>query len=103
MLETQRDLGNVVGEAQDLRVWAGCIAALGEEEAAEGVLRDVIGRAEKCGRPLLAAQAERDLARLVQRIGRLEEAGELAKCARDRFNALGAEAEARRLEDIISS
>ncbi len=101
VLEKERELGNVVGEAQDLRVWAGCLARLGEEQRAEDVLRDVIERAEERGRPLLVAQAERDLARLTQKVGRVEEASVLARSARDRFDTLGAEAEARKLEDLL--
>ncbi len=101
VLETEREIGNDLGETQDLRVWAGCLAQMGEEDEAERALRDVIVRAEERGRPLLAAQAERDLAGLLARVGRAEEAREFATRARDRFLTLGAEAEARKLADIL--
>jgi len=101
VLEIERKIGNDLGEAQHLRVWAGCLAQLGEEDEAERVLHDVIERAAERGRPLLAAQAERDLARLLARLDRREDARALATRARDGFLALGAEAEARKLGDLL--
>jgi tetratricopeptide (TPR) repeat protein len=101
VMETQRRVGNVVGEAQDLRVLAGCLAAQGNVEAAKATLLDVLERAEILGRPLLAAQAERDLAHVAHRSGRLDEARDLALSARARFLALGAVAEASKLSELL--
>jgi tetratricopeptide (TPR) repeat protein len=72
-LQTQREIGSVVGEAEDLRVLAGALAAAREIAQAETMLRDVVHRAEELGRPVLAAQAERDLARVLNADGRASE------------------------------
>ncbi len=101
-LETERALGNVVGEAQALRVLACTHAAAQQHEDAERLLRDVIVRAEEHGRPLLAAQAERDLARVLLELERAQEATELARKARVRFLELGAEAEVQKLDDFLA-
>jgi tetratricopeptide (TPR) repeat protein len=103
VLESEGSLGNVVGEAEDLRVLAGAQAALGETEEAEKLLREVVERAESLERPHLAAQAERDLARLLMRLGRTGEAQELARKARVRFERLGAAAEVQKLDDFMSN
>jgi len=103
VMETERRIGNVVGEVQDLRVLAGCLAAAGNDVEAEATLRDVIERAQELHRPYLAAQAQRDLARLLQRFGRTNEAHSMAMRARARFEALGAEAEIAKLEDLCAA
>ncbi len=101
VLEIRRELSDVMGEAEDLRVLAGTLAAVDETEEAEDVYRDVIGRAEDHDRPLLAAQAERDLARLLRQSGRVGDAKEQARKARVRFKQLGAEAEVAKLDTLI--
>ncbi len=101
VLQTERSLGNVVGEAEDLRVLAGTMAALNRIAEAERLFRDVIGRAEQHHRPLLAAQAERDLARLLDQAGRAVEAKELARKARVRFERIGVEAEVKKLDQFL--
>jgi len=67
------------------------------------LLREVVERAESLERPHLAAQAERDLARLLMRLGRTGEARELARKARVRFGRLGAAAEVQKLDDFLSN
>ena len=101
-LDTHRELENSVGEAEDLRVLAGTFAAMGESGVAERVYRDVGTRAQEHSRPLLAAEAERDLALLLAECDRHDEARELARTARRRFVELGAEAEARRLDELVA-
>lgn len=101
-LETERELGDVVGEAQDLRVLAGALAAVGEQGQAEEMLLQVIARAEEHCRPVLAAQAERDLAQVLHTQGRGGEALELARKARVRFLELGAEAEVAKLDQFLA-
>ncbi len=101
-LALHRELGNVVGEAEDSRVLAGVMAALGQPAQAEALLRDVISRATTLHRPLLLAQAERDLARLLHRQKRDDEAAELARAAKDRLERLGAAMEVRRLEELLT-
>ncbi len=101
---THREVGDIVGEAYDLRVLGCVLAALGNEGEAEGTLRDVVERAEAFGRPLLAALAERDLARLyLTKLGREAEASDLARRARTRFIQLGAEAEVRSLDQLMAT
>lgn len=102
-LATHHQLGDVVGEAGDTRVMACVLAELGEEGRAEGMLRNVIDRAEAFGRPLLAALAERDLARLLHRPGKTSEADELIRRARVRFKQLGAEVEVRKLDELTAN
>jgi tetratricopeptide (TPR) repeat protein len=97
-----RKLGDVVGESEDLRVLALALAAEGETAEPLGLLREVIARAHRHGRPLLSAAAERDLALLLERVGRYEEALQSAAAARDEFAALGAQGECKKLERWIA-
>lgn len=101
-LRKHRDVGDVVGEAQDLRILAMALAADGETEEAVELLRDVIERAEGLGRPHLAATAGRELAHLLDRSGCLAEARAAAQAARERFERLGAHAEADKLAELAS-
>jgi tetratricopeptide (TPR) repeat protein len=101
VLETRRELGDVIQEAEDLRVLAGALAAMEQTADAARMFCDVIERAEEHRRPLLAAQAERDLAWLLHRAGRLSESTEAARKARVRFNQLRAEAEAEKLDELL--
>jgi len=100
-----RDLGDIVGEAYDLRVLGCVLAQLGDNEAeAERTLRQVVDRAEAFGRPLLAALAARDLAKLfLTKVGREQEASDWASRARTRFIKLGAQAEVRSLDQITAT
>jgi len=101
-LATHREIGDVVGEADDLRVLAGALALTGQPAQAEATLRAVIAQAAGLHRPRLAAQAERDLARMLRRQGRNDEAESHARRARDGFEKLGAVIEVRRLEELLS-
>ena len=101
-LATHREIGDVVGEAEDLRVLAGALAALKASSQAEAMLYDVIERATALRRPLLVAQAQRDLARLLHRQGRDEEAAASARRARERFENLGTVVEVRRLDELLT-
>ncbi len=101
-LAMHREVGDVVGEADGLRVLAGALALIKQPAQAEATLRDVVARAANLHRPRLAAQAERDLCRLLHRQARNDEAEELALSARDRFEKLGAVIEVRRLEELLA-
>jgi len=101
-LTMQREIGDVVGEAESLRILAGALAALNQLLQAEAMLFEVIGRATTLNRPLLLAQAERDLAALLHRERRDEQATPLARRARERFEQLGATVEVRRLEELLT-
>jgi hypothetical protein len=65
------------------------------------MLRDVLARARQINRPLLAAQAERDLARLLRRQKRTAEARTAARAAREGFAALGAIYEVGRVDGLL--
>src|SRR5919198_1682793 len=99
-LATHRELKDPVREAEDLRIRAGALAALGRREEAETVLRDVIQRATEHGRPLLLAMAERDLALLLIRAGDVNEGKAAAQRARSTFQRLNARAEVDKLDDV---
>jgi tetratricopeptide (TPR) repeat protein len=86
-----------VGEIEDLRVAACVLAADGQLSAAEQGLCEVIRRAEAHGRPQLLAEATRDLAMVLRRAGRDDQAREAARTAKAIFTELGAEGEIRRL------
>ncbi|MBI2403271.1 MAG: hypothetical protein HYV20_11165 [Gemmatimonadetes bacterium] len=102
-LAMHREIGDLAGEAEDLRTLAGALELLGQHAQAELMLRDVIRRAETLNRPLLVAQAEGDLARLLLRRKQAPDAArELALRARARFNGLGAVVEVRRLDGLLS-
>ncbi len=101
-LSTHREVGDVVGEADDLRVLAGALELLGQPAQAEATLRDVITRGTNLHRPRLAARAERDLARMLHRQARDDEAEGYARRARDGFEKLGAVIEVRRLEELLA-
>ena len=101
-LTMQREIGDVVGEAESLRILAGALAALNQLLQAEAMLFEVIGRATTFNRPLLLAQAERDLAALLHRQRRDDQATPLARRARERFEQLGATVEVRRLEELLT-
>lgn len=103
-LAQHRELGDVVGEAEDLRV-LGCVQGASgtteTEEEAERILRDVVDRADGLRRPLLSAQAQRDLARLLYRLGRVRESADLARRARAGFQQLGAADEVSHLDELL--
>jgi tetratricopeptide (TPR) repeat protein len=101
-LAMHREIGDVVGEAEGLRVLAGTRAALNQFAQAEALLYEVIGRATTVNRPLLLARAERDLAALLHRQGRHEQAAVLADRAHERFENVGATVEIRRLDELLA-
>ena len=86
-----------LGEAEDRRVAASVLVAEEQTGAAELALRDVIAALETHGRPYLLAQATRDLAVVLRRLGRNAEARAAARTAKTIFTQLGAEGEIRNL------
>src|SRR2546426_68552 len=78
-------------------VGASLLVADGQWAAAEGVLREVIERAAADERPLLQAEATRDLSMVLRGTGRHAEAQTAARMARAIFTRLGAEGELRNL------
>ncbi len=100
-LTMHRKINDPIGEMEDLRILALTLNAGGERAGAERVLQDVIDRAEAFHRPLLAANAGRDLAHVLHEQERTDEMKEIAHQARARFVELGAMGEARRLDELI--
>lgn len=98
-LEIHRGLGDSVRTAEDLRIVAGALAVGVRRDEAESLLREVIDQAAALERPLLAAEASRDLAFLLQRSGRETEAREAARTAQAIFTRMGAEYELRRMAE----
>lgn len=97
-LREHRDLKDAVEEAQDLRIVSAIHAARGESGAAETMLLEVIARAKSQDRPLLVAEATRDLAYVLRRQKRQAAALDAARSAIAQFERLGAEAEVRKLD-----
>src|SRR5437867_110200 len=95
--ESRSHLPHPADEAEDARVVASLLVAEGQWAAAEGTLREVIERAEAHERPLLQAEATRDLSMMLRGTGRLAEAQTAARMAKAIFTRLGAEGELRNL------
>ena len=74
---------------------------MGKVYVAEDMLREVIDRATEHGRPLLVATAQRDLAQLLAREGKVVAAREVAETARAGFDRLGARVEIRKLGALL--
>ncbi len=100
-LAVHRELGDEPKDSGDLRVLARILSVNEGTDEAEQLLRDVIDRAKTAGRPKLVADAGRDLARLLEKMGRAAEAVEVAREARVIYSEFGAEAEVRRLDEMI--
>lgn len=86
-----------VAEAEDLRIQAMVMVSEDQQARAEKALREVVGRAELHDRLLLQGEATRDLANLLRRASRTNEAQATAQTARDIFARMGAESEIRKL------
>ncbi|MCH8145705.1 MAG: hypothetical protein IIA55_13395, partial [Gemmatimonadetes bacterium] len=70
---------------------------------AERLLREVIDRAGNEQRPRIQADAQRDLARLLMKMERPDEAMEIAREARVIYSDCGAEAEVGKLDDLMEN
>ncbi len=101
-LGTHAQLGDVVGEAEDERILAGALVALGDAALAETTLRTVVERGTEHGRPLLVATARRDLAHILFNSGRSEAAREAAYTARSEFHQLGCVAETDAIDNLLA-
>jgi tetratricopeptide (TPR) repeat protein len=86
-----------VAEAEDLRIQALVMVSEDQQARAEKALREVVGRAELHDRLLLQGEATRDLANLLRRARRDDEAQAAAQTAREIFARMGAESEIRKL------
>lgn len=95
------ELKDPVREAEDMRIMAVAQGAAGQDSDAETQLREVLARAAAHGRPLLEACAERDLARVFVRGGKVAAAQGLARSARTTFARLGAQREVERLDALL--
>ncbi len=100
-LSVHRDLGDEPRETVDLRILAGIMVLNDGTEEAERLLREVIDRSRREERPRIRADAQRDLAHLLKRMDRCSEAMEAAREARVIYSDYGAEAEVRKLDEVI--
>jgi tetratricopeptide (TPR) repeat protein len=102
-LTTQRAVGNELGECEALRVLALAMIQDGQWEDAEAALRRVIRQAEHLSRPLLAAEAGRDLAYLLDRCGARTDWQDVVTTAHARFVKLGAALEQRKMGKLMET
>ncbi len=100
-LALHRELHDAVLETEDQRILAVALGIIGKVYVAEDMLREVIDRATEHGRPLLVATAQRDLAQLLARAGKVVAAREVAETARAGFDRLGARVELRKLGALL--
>jgi len=92
---------DAVRETEDMRILAVALGLAGKTDDAEAMLRHVIDRATEHKRPLLFANAERDLAQLLARRGDVAAAKAVAQKARVVFDRLGARAEIDKLDALL--
>ena len=102
-LAVHRKLGDGPRETVDLRILGRILALNGAAEEAERLLREVIDRAGNEQRPRIQADAQRDLARLLMKMERPDEAMEIAREARVIYSDCGAEAEVGKLDDLMEN
>jgi hypothetical protein len=97
-LEVHRALKDPVREAEDLRILALAVGRGGKPRDSENLLRQVIACATEHKRAWLMATAQRDLAQLLLREGKVADANAEAQEARMTFDRLGAWAEVEKLD-----
>ncbi len=85
----------------DLRILARVMSEDGDSDEAERLLLDVIERAEGENQPSMIAAAQRDLAQLLARLGRNDDATEAARAARVLYSEFGATSEVEDLDELI--
>jgi len=95
--EFRRRVPNPIDAAEDLRIVAAILAAEGQLPAAERTLREVLEEVLEHQCPQLVAKTMRDLAAVLRRAGRAEEAQAAALTAKAIFSRLGAEGGIRKL------
>jgi len=100
-IAVHRELQDPVREAEDLRILALALGRFGKARVAEDVFRQVIARATEHKRLLLVATAQRDLAHLLVRGGRILDAKAEAEEARATFERLGALVEVEKLDTLL--
>src|SRR6266705_2175021 len=101
-LAVHRELQDEVLEAEDLRILAVAVGLAGRTQEAESLLRDVIARATTHERPLLVANAQRDLANMLALAGDGAGAKQVAQAARATFERLGARVEIDKLDALLT-
>ncbi len=100
-LALHRQLGDTVLQTEDQRILANAYAGTGRTGEAEELLCSVIEQAREHQRLLLAATATRDLAWLLWRSSRIDEAVEAAWSARNLFEELGATVQVHKLDELL--
>ena len=101
-LEVHRELQDEVLETEDLRILAVAVGLAGKTPEAEALLRQVIDRANQHERPLLVANAQRDLANMLALDGAGAAAKQAALAARATYQRLGARTEINKLDALLA-
>src|SRR3989454_119761 len=101
-LAVHRELQDEVLETEDQRILAVAVGLAGKTREAEALLREVIDRATKHERPLLVANAQRDLANMLALAGDGAGAKQVAQAARATFERLGARVEIDKLDALLA-
>src|SRR5881396_746606 len=101
-LAVHRELQDEVLETEDQRILAVAVGLAGKTREAEALLREVIDRATRHERPLLVANAQRDLANMLALAGDGAGAKQVAQAARATFERLGARVEIDKLDALLA-
>src|SRR6266705_3502942 len=101
-LAVHRELQDEVLETEDQRILAVAVGLAGKTREAEALLREGIDRATKHERPLLVANAQRDLANMLALAGDGAGAKQVAQAARATFERLGARVEIDKLDALLT-
>jgi len=100
-LAVHRDLRDAVLETEDMRILAVGLGLVGDTEEAEQLFREVVERGVEHERPLIVANAHRDLAQMYAREGDVNGARKMAQLARSSYVRLGAKVEVDKLDALM--
>ncbi len=102
-LDIYKRTGNHLGEADTYRLLGNTFALRRDWGTAEQLFRDSLSLNEEYGNPLGAAETRRDLGKMLSdQGGRNSEARTALRQALENFRRLGAQADVRAVEELIS-
>jgi tetratricopeptide (TPR) repeat protein len=100
-LAVHQQLRDAVLETEDLRILAVALGLVGDTKEAQALFQEVVERATAHDRPLLVANAQRDLAYLLAREGEVKAARKTAQSARMTYIRLGAKIEIEKMDTLL--
>ena len=100
-LAVHQQLRDAVLETEDLRILAVALGLVGDTKEAQALFQEVVERATAHDRPLLVANAQRDLAYLLAREGEVKAARKMAQTARMTYIRLGAKIEIEKMDTLL--